>query len=131
MYAIYINDYKIHDSKIIKIFKSKLEGLQYMENLVEDFIKLKNGEINNQTNIFYEPSSMKSRSWLSKPYGFFKTRKPSDSFYKISVWNKIEEPGYLYNSYKIDKIFTIDLISISLDIVNDIKNMEIDIIYNN
>ena len=112
LFEVYIHETSEKTSKLLKTYNNKLEALGYIEELVEDFITQKNGEDRGKEDIIVEPSSYKSMRWRKLPYGFFKTRNTKESLYKITVWCKKLNEGYLYNSYEVFKVFSVDIISL-------------------
>jgi hypothetical protein len=118
MFGIYLHETNVKTSRLVKTFANKLEALGFMEETVEDFITNKDGEKRGKESLIQEPSSYKSMRWGSLPFGFFKTRNTGESLYRMTVWHKIKKIGYLYNSYEIVRVFSIDLIYLPESLIN-------------
>lgn len=128
MFGVYIHETNVKTSRLLKTFTNKLEARSYLEETVDEFITKKDGEERGRKILFNEPSSYKSSSWKMIPFKYFKTRNTKDSLYKITVWNKTKRTGYLYNSYDIDKIFSIDIIYLPKSLMK-IEDNDNDIFY--
>lgn len=129
MFGVYIHDAGDKTSKLLKTFTNKLEAQYYLEEIVDEYIAKKDGEDRGKTIVFTEPSSSKSASWKLIPFEYCKTRNTKDSLYKITVWHKVYQNGYLYNSYEFIKIFSVDLIYLPASLVEVNVNNMIDKIF--
>jgi hypothetical protein len=109
MFGVQYHECEKKISKLLSIFSNKYEAHEYLEYVVDNYFKQKEGE-NVEKKLYKEPSHKYSRRWGTMPFGLIKTRNTDESLYKITIWEKTKESGYIYDSFKITKIMSLDLI---------------------
>lgn len=109
MYSVVVSDKtKLNEnySDIRHTYKSRLQAHYAIEEMVDDFLRSKEG--NKPFKLYREPSHPDSRSWNNMPMGFFKT-KDNKSFYKINIWEKVPVIGTLWNTTKVKHVISFDI----------------------
>lgn len=110
MYYVAFNDHKNKESLLLDCFGDKYNALFYLEDFVVRYIESKHGYDQSRMKIYREPSSVKSMTWNSMPYGYVNTRNINESVTKQTIYKKSKGNGLVYSPDIIEKIFSIDII---------------------
>lgn len=102
MYTIIGRNYKT--GKLIVIYKtiSKREAEANVESIAHAFVKSREGEVPFR---IYES---KSKKFGKVPFGHFICK--SSKFAKFTVMNKVKIPGLIYNTYRIEKVVSFQVL---------------------
>lgn len=115
VYTVIIEDYKNKTTKLVECeyHVNKNNSLEIMKKYIDNYIDSKEGVYDRY--IYRKPSSLKSRTYNHIPYGYVVLRKNEGNLDKFYVHLKEKDDGYLYNSYKIIPVFSIQIMEFEMD----------------
>jgi hypothetical protein len=109
-HGVFIHDYQTKNINLLNIFNTKHNAINFIDDFINDYITSMKKEFNG--NIYREPSYEGSRSYYTYPDGIL-VLYTKNSPYERKLIKKETCRGYFYNSNKIEKLISIDLIQIS------------------
>lgn len=109
-HGVFIHDYQTKNIKLLNIFNTKHNAINFIDDFINDYITGMKKEFNG--NIYREPSYDGSRSYYSYPDGIL-VLYTKNSPYERKLIKKETQKGYIYNTNKIEKLISIDIIQIS------------------
>ena len=92
---------------------SLFDAMVQLENYVWEYLTLKEGEERANDVLHQQPNRSHWGGWKRFSHGHIKTRNTKESLHRQTVWLKTKRPGWVYNSFYIEKIFEIDIIKIN------------------
>ncbi len=111
MYGVIFHDFYMNVHKQIYKSNSKINCLLFMENYIDYFIEVKMG-CENKNGILKEKTTLSSKHYNDYPYGYFKATNAKENPDRITVYLKILYEGYLYNTFQIFKVISLEVFQI-------------------
>jgi hypothetical protein len=123
MYALIIHNYLTNSHTIVDIFVDKYNALHKLEELIYSYIYDRIG-YHPKVVIYNEVYSTTSTRWKTHPFGLLLCRNANLSQNKLSIYNKVELKGILYDSYKVKLNFESEVVELPDKLIDNFTDYE-------
>lgn len=123
MYALIIHNYRTNSHIVADIFIDKYNALHKMEEIIYSYIYDRIG-YHPKVVIYDEVFSANSTRWKNHPFGLLLCRSAILSQNKLSIYNKVEVKGVLYDSYKVKLNFEAEVVELPDKLIDNFSDYE-------